>query len=125
MKTIYPAIFHSEDGAYWVEFPDLEGCQTFGDTLAETLANAQEALAGYCVTLFEQGQNVAPPSDIKSLVVPDDCFVTLVEADLIPKSKAVKKTLTIPSWLNDMAESRGINFSGTLQKALMEELNLA
>lgn len=125
MKTIYPAVFHEEEGSYWVEFPDLEGCQSFGDTLAETLTNAQEALAGYCVTLLEQKRKLNPASDIKSLDIPDGCFASLVEADLVPKSKAVKKTLTIPSWLNDMAESHGINFSGTLQNALMKELNLA
>lgn len=123
-KVLYPAIFHSEDGSYWVEFPDLEGCHSFGSTLQETFENAQEALAGYCVTLLEQERKLNPASDIKSLQIPDEAFATLIEADLIPKSKAVKKTLTVPSWLNDIAESSGVNFSATLQNALMSELGL-
>lgn len=41
MKLAYPAIFHNEDNSYWVEFPDLVGCNTFGDTLNETLFNAK------------------------------------------------------------------------------------
>jgi len=48
----------------------------------------------------------------------------LVEADLIKKSQAIKKTLTIPSWLNEMAESNHINFSKVLQEALMEKLEI-
>lgn len=124
MKIIYPAIFHHESNAYWVEFPDLEGCQSFGDTIEETLSNAKEALAVYCVTLLEQGNKLAAPSDIEKIKVPKHAFMSLVEADLITKSQSVKKTLTIPSWLNIAAEAKGINFSGTLQNALMRELNL-
>ena len=45
MLFIYPAIFHKENNSYWVEFPDLEGCQTYGDTLNETMEYAQEALS--------------------------------------------------------------------------------
>ena len=50
MLFVYPAVFHKEDDAYWVEFPDLEGCQTYGGTLNETMACAQEALAGLCLS---------------------------------------------------------------------------
>jgi predicted RNase H-like HicB family nuclease len=124
-KLIYPALFHREDGSYWVEFPDLEGCQSFGDTLEEIYENAKEALAAYCVTLFEQGRKLNPPTDICKIQSDDGTFVSLVEADLIQKSRAVKKTLTIPSWLNEAAEKHHINFSGVLQDALMQKLNIA
>ena len=60
-----------------------------------------------------------------SITVPENCFPTLVEATLKPKGKAVKKTLTIPDWLNDLAVERGVNFSGALQNALMRELNIS
>ena len=91
MKVIYPAIFHREDNAYWVEFPDLEGCQSFGDTIEETLSGAKEALAAYCVTLFEQGKKLPAPSDTESINVPAGSFTSLVEAELITKSQSVKK----------------------------------
>ena len=125
MKTIYPALFHKEDDGFWVEFPDLEGCYSDGDTLEDVFSNASEALAGYCVTLFEQKQKLPPASSISDIPADSDSFTSYVTANFISKSKAVKKTLTIPSWLNDMAEEKGINFSGTLQNALMKELNLA
>jgi predicted RNase H-like HicB family nuclease len=124
-KLIYPGIFHKEDNAYWVEFPDLTGCQSFGDTLDEVYENAREALAAYCVTLLEQNRVLNTPSDVFSINPPADAFVSLVDADLIKKSQAVKKTLTIPSWLNALAEERHINFSGTLQDALIRQLGIA
>ena len=123
-KLIYPGIFHREDNQYWVEFPDLPGCQSFADTLTEIYEYAKEALTAYCVTLLEQGEKLAPPSDICQIKIEGDSFVSLVEADLIKKSQAVKKTLTIPSWLNEKAEACHINFSGVLQDALMQKLDI-
>ena len=123
-KLIYPALFHREDNSYWVEFPDLEGCQSFGETMNEVYENAKEALAAYCVTLLEQGRKLNPPTDIYKIQIEDNSFVSLVEADLIRKSRAVKKTLIIPSWLNEAAENQHINFSGVLQDALMQKLNI-
>lgn len=124
MKVIYPAIFHHENNSYWVEFPNLEGCQSFGDTIEETLSNAKEALAAYCVTLLEQGKKLTIPSNIETIQAPKHAFSSLVEAELITKSQSIKKTLTIPAWLNVAAEAKGINFSGTLQNALIHELDL-
>lgn len=103
MKLIYPAVFHQEDNAYWVEFPDLEGCNSFGDTLEETLTNAREALEGYSISLIEHKEKLPTPSDIGSLKTSDG-FVSLVDIDLsayFNQKKAVKKTLTIPEWLNE------------------------
>lgn len=123
MMFVYPAIFHQEDNAYWVEFPDLPGCQSFGDTLPETMAEAQEALAAYVLTLLEQGKPLAQPSDIGA-ISPEDGFTSLVACtiDQYKETRAVKKTLTIPSWLNDRATAMGINFSQVLQEALITKI---
>lgn len=123
-KLIYPALFHKEDASYWVEFPDLPGCQSFADTLPDVYENAKEALSTYCVTLLEQGKSLPCPSDICAIKTSDTNFVSLVEADIRGKSQSVKKTLTIPSWLNTLAEEQHINFSGVLQDALLDQLNL-
>lgn len=124
MLFVYPAIFHKEDGAYWVEFPDLEGCQTYGGTLNETMASAQEALAGYLLTLLEENQALCPPSDVTAVAHDSGSFVTLVTCDVnqYQDTKAVKKTLTIPAWLNERAVSMGINFSQVLQEALITKI---
>ena len=123
MMFVYPAVFHQENNAYWVEFPDLPGCQSFGDTLPETMAEAQEALAAYVLTLLEQGKPLAQPSDIGA-ITPDEGFTSLVACtiDQYKETKAVKKTLTIPSWLNDRATAMGVNFSQVLQEALITKI---
>lgn len=123
MLFVYPAIFHKEDDAYWVEFPDLEGCHTYGSSINETMEAAQEALAAYLLTLLEQEKALASPSDISAIHVTDG-FSSLVSCDInqYKDTKAVKKTLTIPSWLNDRAISMGINFSQALQEALLSKI---
>lgn len=125
MKFIYPALFRVEDGAYWVEFPDLTGCQTYGESLSETVMNAKEALEGYTISIMENKEKLPEPSDITSIKCENGAFATLIDVDIsayLNKSKAIKKTLTIPQWLNDMAVEKGINFSQTLQDALILKL---
>ena len=123
MLFVYPAIFHKEEEAYWVGFPDLEGCHTYGTSLVETMEAAQEALSGYLLTLLEQGKDIVSPTDISSLQVKDG-FTSLVSCDInqYKDTKAVKKTLTIPSWLNDRAITMGVNFSQVLQEALLSKI---
>ena len=123
MLFVYPALFHKEDDAYWVEFPDLAGCHTYGSSLTETMEAAQEALAAYLLTFLEQKKTIVAPSDISSIHT-EDGFSSLVSCDInqYKDTKAVKKTLTIPSWLNERAVSMGINFSQVLQEALLSKI---
>lgn len=124
MLFIYPAVFHKQDDCYWVEFPDLEGCQTYGDSLNETMEYAQEALSAYLLTSLEQNLPFAQPSDISSISSDSDSFVTFVTCDInqYKDTKAVKKTLTIPAWLNERASAMNINFSQVLQEALLTKI---
>ncbi|MBR4555538.1 MAG: type II toxin-antitoxin system HicB family antitoxin [Ruminococcus sp.] len=131
MKTyVYPAVFTAEEeGGYSVRFPDLEGCYTQGETAEEAFEMAKDVL---CLTLYgleEDGEPINPPSDIRSLELAGNEFSSLVDCDTMEyrryfESKSVKKTLTIPSWLNARSEKAHINFSAVLQKALMQELNI-
>lgn len=123
MKVVYPAVLHREDGAYWIEFPNLEGCQSFGDTLMEIMDNAKEALTGYCLTLIEEQRKLPAASDLDAIEREDGDGIVVIEANLKDATKSVKKTLTIPAWLNAAAESRNINFSETLQNALVAMIN--
>ena len=123
MLFVYPAVFHKEDNAYWVEFPDLEGCHTYGGSIPETMEAAQEALSAYLLTMLEQERSLAAPSDISKLHY-EDGFLSLVSCTVDPyrDTKAVEKTLTIPSWLNDRAMAMGLNFSKVLQDALIAKI---
>lgn len=129
-KYVYTAIFEKEpEGGYSVYFPDIEGCYTQGEDLAEAVENAEDALCLALYDLEEKNAAIKEPSDISVLTVKDGDFTSLVSCDTIEyrryfDNKAVKKTLTIPNWLNVMSERANINFSAVLQKALMQELNI-
>lgn len=129
-KYVYPAIFEKEaEGGYSVYFPDVDGCYTQGDDLAEAIENAKDAL---CLVLYdreENGEDIKQASNINEIKTNETSFATLISVDTIEyrryfDSKAVKKTLTIPNWLNVMSERANINFSSVLQKALLRELNI-
>ena len=122
----YPAIFTYEDDQYWVEFVDLKGCFSDGKTLAEAMENAKEAMGLFLEDLEEYPKCT---TDIKKIKLEDNQIISFVTINLEEhrkkyENKSVKKTLSIPAWLNTMAEKENINFSQLLQKALKDTLNL-
>lgn len=129
-KYVYPAVFvPEEEGGYSIYFPDLNGCYTQSQTLEEGLNMANDALCLMLYDMEERNQLIPKASNIRDVKTNGDEFATLIYCDTIEyrkffNSKAVKKTLTIPAWLNTIAEREGINFSAVLQKALKKELNL-
>ncbi len=126
-KLIYPACFYpAEDGGYTVIVPDLPGCISEGDTLAEALEMATDAASGWILDELESGKPVPPPQNIKDIRLSHpESFVNLVILDMESYadkygSKAVRKNLTIPAWLNTFAESQHLNFSKILQESLIK-----
>ena len=139
MLTIYPACFYKESSGYSVIFPDLNYLATCGDTLEQSLEMAIDCLAGYIYSARMEGDEINAPSGLKSIDPAavakglefdyNECFVNMVTVDVDEYAKThlerpVKKTLTIPAWLNDTARSHNINFSAVLQEALKERLGL-
>lgn len=129
MKYVYPAIFTKEDEGYSIHFPDIEGCYTSAETLSEGMDMANDVLCLVLYDLEEKRTEIPQPSDISALICAENEFSTLVSCDTLEyrkfyDSKAVKKTLSIPAWLNTMAERENINFSATLQNALKEALHI-
>ena len=125
MKFIHPAIFHHDDDGLWAEFPTLDGVFTQGDDLNDLMANAVESLELFVIDTLERGRTLPPFDDRKPIVCHEsNSYVTLVQADvdLGKHAKSVKKTLTIPSWLNDRALDKGLNFSQVLQEALVQKV---
>lgn len=128
MKIFYPAkVIIEEDGAYTIDMIDLKGCTTFGKNLNEAIEFAKDAIGLYLEDYIEEDYPKASiPNNIN---LEKNEFITLIEFDNIEylkrnSNKAVKKTLSIPSWLNLKAEEKNINFSQVLQKALKKELNI-
>ena len=125
----YPAIFHTaEEGGYWVSFPDIPECLTEGDDITQAYEMAADAL-GLCITDRLNNKEPLPaPSKPEDLKLDKDEYTVIVQfnhMDYIKKhnSKAVKKTLSIPEWLNEEAIAKNINFSQVLQEALIAKLS--
>ena len=129
-KYVYPAIFEKDGDLFSVRFPDLESCYTQGDDIVDALEMAQDVL---CLTLYdmeEKEKDLPSPSEYNAIAAPSGGFVSLVSCDTLEYRKyydkrAIKKTLTIPAWLNTIAERKGVNFSSVLQHALIEYLGLS
>lgn len=129
-KYVFPAVFTEEiEGGYSISFPDLDNCYTSAETLEEGMENALDVLTLMLYDREESGEAIPQASSIGSVKHNGNEFVTLIRCDTIEyrkffDSKAVKKTLTVPAWLNTLAERAGLNFSAVLQKGLKAELNI-
>ncbi len=127
-KYVYPAIFTpEEDGSYSIVFPDLEGCYTCGDNLEDGIEMAEDALALVLYGYEKDGREIPAPSARSAFSVSGNDFVNFIACDTIKyrkmyNNKAVKKTLTIPEWLNEAASAMGLNFSQILQEALIQKV---
>ena len=127
-RMFYPAIFQpEEEGGFSIYFPDVEGCITQGDSMAESYEMAFDALGNMLSYLEDSGKEIPNPSEPQEIKLVKDQFLVVIEFNMIEykkknDSRAVKKTLTIPSWLNELAIRQNINFSQVLQEALMSRL---
>lgn len=124
----YPAIFHkAEEGGFWISFPDLPECFTEGEDMTQAYTMAVDAL-GLALTSREAEHEALPtPSDPTAISIEKDSFLVVVEFDMLAykkktNSRAVKKTLSIPEWLNEEAIAIGVNFSQVLQEALVQKI---
>ncbi|MBR0148548.1 MAG: type II toxin-antitoxin system HicB family antitoxin [Lachnospiraceae bacterium] len=130
-KYAYPAVFTEEDeGRFSVLFPDLEGCYTCGDNLANAIYMAEDVLAFTLYDYEKRKANIPEPSDIVKMEHKKNEFTSYILCDTIEyhkknNSKAIKKTLTIPEYLNELAIAANLNFSQILQDALKSKLGIA
>mgnify|MGYP000060368464 FL=1 len=138
---IYPAIFHkSKEGGYVVAFPDFDYGATEGKTLEEAIEMAEDYVGTWLYDDFVNSREMPVSSKINdiSIEIPEDerefyvegeSFKTLIGLDMLKyvnecKNQTVRKNVSIPSWLNEMAKKSNINFSNTLQEALKHELGI-
>ena len=127
-KYAYPAIFTpEEDGSFSINFPDLEGCYTCGDSLEDGIEMAEDALALVLYGYEKDGRPIPAPSTPATLSLSGNEFVNYIACDTMEyrkmyNNRAVKKTLTIPEWLNEAASAMGLNFSQVLQEALLQKV---
>lgn len=128
-RYIFPAVFHYAHDGISVEYPDLPGCLTSGDTTEEAMLMAKEALELHLYGMEKDSDEIPEPSDLINLSLEPNERIVFIEVFMAPvrddmANKAIKKTLTIPKWLNDLAEERKVNFSQVLQTGLKQYLGI-
>lgn len=126
---IFPAIFtYAEDGIS-IEFPDLPGCLSCADTTEEALLYAKEVLGLYLYGLEKDGEKIPEPTSLENIHCTHNEKAVLIKV-WMPLARheientSVRKTLTIPQWLNEIAEENNVNFSKVLQAALKDYLGI-
>lgn len=139
MNYVYPAIFYEEECKISVIFPDLENLATYGDNMADAMRMAEDVCGLYLFTALRDGESLPTPSAINKIdpaavlkeleieYAADTAFVNMILVDMTEyarqhSDKAVKKTLSIPMWLNTLCEEKSINFSKVLQDALLTKV---
>ena len=127
-KLFYPAIFHvAEEGGFWITVPDIPECMTQVDDMQEAYEMAVDALGLALTSREQEKQEIPSPSALSEIHVDINEYCVIVEFDMLAykkrtNPKSVKKTLSIPEWLNEEATALGINFSQVLQEALIQKV---
>lgn len=121
-EYVYPAVFHpNDDGSFTVTYPDLPGCISEGKSLGNAMYMAQSALTQWIEYLSDKKLTIPLASDLKDCDTKQEEFVSLIRAD-IKDGRAVKRTVSIPKWMDDKVTESGLSLSRILQDALKERL---
>lgn len=127
MKQAYPIILTPTDHGYSVYVPDLD-INTDGDTLANAIDMASDAIGLWGITAQDVGHDIpAPSSALPACEAGQTAAYALVDFDAYRRAndmRTVRKNVTLQSWLNDLAEKAGVNFSQVLQDALKQRLGV-
>lgn len=123
-EYVYPALFHSnEDGTFTITYPDLPGCISEGSSLGNAMYMAQSALTQWLEYLTEKKQEIPNASALKDITAAPGEFANLIRVD-VKDGRAVKRTVSIPKWMDDKVTEAGLSLSRVLQDALKERLNV-
>ncbi len=128
-RYIYPAIIKLENDSYIVSFPDLENCFTFGKSLEDALDSARDVLELCLYDMEQDGVKIPDASDLSYIRLKENESIVLIDVWMIPvrdkmENRSVKKTVTIPKWINDIGLEHNLNFSQLLQAAIKDRLGI-
>ena len=130
MKLVYPVIIiPTGENDYYVKLPDMD-IGTQGKSIENAIEMARDAICLMAVDMLEDKKTIPAASELSDIKSDENgAIVTLVDADVTAykrmlDKRAIRKNVTIPSWLNKAAEAQHINFSAVLQAALIEQLNI-
>lgn len=128
MKVVYPVVFTNLGNGFMAYVPDME-INTQGGTLTDAIEMARDAIGLMGIDMQDDGKPIPAPSSFESVPHDDGGFVSMVDIDLDAYRRAhdlrtIRKNVTIPSYLNDLADQAGVNFSQVLQDGLKQRLGI-
>ena len=126
----YIAVVSFDEDGISINFPDLEGCFTCAEDESEIFKMAKESLGLHLWSMENDDEIIPEPSPLKNISIEKNETTMLIDIFMPPvrdriNNRVVKKTLTLPQWLNNEAEKHNVNFSQILQNALKDYLQLA
>lgn len=131
MKYIYSAVFTPiDDGSgFYARIPDLPGCITTGKDLHDAIAQITDAASGWLVVAEDEGLPIPEATGQAGLDCEADCLLSIIQIDTIAyraqtDNRAVRKNVSLPAWMANLADQRGINCSQVLQEGLLTRLNM-
>lgn len=128
MRYTFTAVITPGEGKCYAKVPDIAGCVTTGKSVEDTIAQITDALSG-CLAVWEDQGLAIPPARAQKDIPHDTAdLLTLVSVDTVAyrartETRAVRKNVSIPAWMANLAEKRGINCSKVLQEALAQRLS--
>ena len=121
-EYVYPAVFHkNDDGTFTNTYPDLPGCITEGKDLGNAMYMAESALTQWVEYLSDKKQDIPQPTALGDITVEKNEFANLIRAN-IKDDRAVRRTVSIPKWMDDAVTEAGLSLSKVLQDALKSRL---
>lgn len=128
-RYIYPAIIKPVGESIEVRFPDIDNCFTFGDSLEDALDSARDVLELCLYDMEQDNINIPEASSIHDIKLGEGESVAWINVWMIPvrdkmENRAIKKTVTIPKWINDLGVEHNLNFSQILQAAIKEKIGI-
>ena len=130
MKYLYTAVFTLKESGqgYYACVPDLPGCVSTGKDLDSAIDQITDAAACWLVAAEEEDLSISPPTRQSELEIPVGATCSIIRIDslayrALTDTKAVRKNVSLPAWMANMADKRGINCSQVLQESLMQRFN--
>lgn len=130
MKYIYTATITPNESKtkFYCRVPDLPGCITTGDTLEDAIEMITDAASGWLMVAEDEGDDIPKASAQDDLVLPDGALCSLICIDTLAyraatDTRATRKNVSLPVWMANLADKRGINCSKVLQDALLTVLS--
>ncbi|MBR5345114.1 MAG: type II toxin-antitoxin system HicB family antitoxin [Clostridia bacterium] len=127
MKGTYAAVFTPKNGRYYVRVPDMPGCVTSGDSYEDAFDMVLDAANLWMTDLVERKEKIPKATPMEQIKREDGDMLMLIQIDTDEylrktESRAVRRSVSIPAWMDMEVQERGLSLSRVLQDALKSQL---